>query len=420
MKYIVQIDSYPQFVDGVLSQNLPMSPLYSCLMDRDDVKILRIRSRILNRGVDVTKERALTPHTFVSEHVRYGKNVHEIYLTCTLAETDSPDYESDSNIINKVVRTYMPEAYGNFEVVMDIPTFIPSNEHIDFKGQIEELSKAPLGQLGTPIAILNTKTTTELVHLFHMDPRSYTKTCKGKFTDKKLNMYVPGASCSVHIYHPMNMKDKLAYRSFQTNEVCNLEQWHKTYPLWLWRVDLFNMNNRPVYNNQLHMFVRFNRTLTEASLKGYDKLTHEIFLNGGVDKYHLYVTTTNKEKWIETNKKILEKISPDMAFDWKGIKDCGESGFSYVSLRSKKYPFITPKFLELLSNGIVPFINVWTSETMEIRDLFPSELYVQELVDIAANMNVLADPVVFKRVIDNVYEKLENAKQPLLEVLNMH
>jgi len=418
MKYIVQIDSYPQFVDGVLSQNLPMSPLYSCLMNKDDVKIIRIRSRILERLVDVTKEFPLTPHTFVSEHNRYGKNIEEIYLTCTLKEAANPEYENETNIINKIIRHYFPEAYGNFEIVMDVPTFIPSDSGKTFYEQIEELSKAPLGQLGTPIALLNTKTTSEKVYLFHMDPRSYIKTTnKG---GKGLNMYVPGEEKTTFIFHPMNMREKITYHSRFSGNVLEDSQYFSQYPLWLWRVDLFDINERPQYNDKLHMFVRFNRTLTEASLKGYDKLTHEIFMHGGVDKYHLYVTTPNKEKWIETNRKILEKLSPEMAFDWKGIKDCNESGFSYVSLRSKKYPFITPKFLELLSNGIVPLLNVATSETMHVRDLFPTELYVQDLADISGNMESLSDPIVFKRVLDNVYEKLEGAKQPLLDILKLN
>jgi hypothetical protein len=81
---------------------------------------------------------------------------------------------------------------------------------------------------------------------------------------------------------------------------------------------------------------------------------------------------------------------------------------------------MTPKFLELLRNGIVPLVNILTCETMSVRELFPTELYIKDVYEIEQRMKEFEDnPKLFDMVIDELWKRIEGQHQPLVDMLEL-
>lgn len=427
MKYIVHLDVYPMIENGKISKQYPMHKMYDLIKDKD-VKIIHLNLSITYTKREVEDSKEISPHCYSYGFNNVSNKIIDLSVCLNVLELKNPEFDSDVNVINKILRIYYPDVYkDSYEIVTDYNVFHMRRttegienmmDYVSNKNETSSSKIIPYGQLTANFIMLNMHESDEKIHIIHFDPRSYYTNIN--LDRKDLKMYIPGKYKNVFIYHPTNMKNKLIYFDRKGKNIINMEQHYLTYSLWLWDINSFDKSKKPKYKNSLQMFVRLNKSLTEISLKAYDQLTHSLFMSGKVDKYHIFTSAENKEKWVNTNEKILKKISPNMCFDFKRIKDCEESGFSYVSLRSKKYPFITPKFLELLSNGIIPLLNIATTEGMSMQEMFPSDIYVETLADIDERMNYLQDPVKFKHLLDTLWERLEEGKQPLLDILGLN
>lgn len=428
MKNIVHLDVYPMVdEDHNISHQYPMHKLYS-LQKEHGFKLCRFNLTTTYSKRDVENCKVITPHVYCNDFYQFWDGVWNISVYVNVEELEDPLFETDDNIINKILRTYVPEIYNEgFEIITDYNVFHPRRATIGIETMLDYISNKnektgkgiiPFGQLTANFILVNMQKTHEKVHIIHFDPRSYYSNIN--LNGRVLNMYVPGNEEDVTIYHPMNMRGKLNYYSRDGSRKLDDDRYYQTYPLWLWDVDIFDITKKPAFNDKLHMFVRLNRQITEQSLNAYDEITHELFMSGGVDAYHVFTSAENKEKWMKNNEDVLKKISPNLNIDFKSIKDCGESGFSYVSLRSKKYPFVTPKFLELLRNGIVPLVNLATCEVMSVKDLFPTELYIKDVFEIEKRMNEFKENrALFDSTIDELWKKIEGKHQPLVDILKL-
>ena len=430
MKNIVHLDVYPMVDDNHnISHQYPMHKLYD-MAKRYGLKVCRLNLTTTFTKRDVKDCKEITPHVYCNEFFTFWEGVYNISAYVNVAELENPEFDSDVNVINKILRTYLPEFYKEgFEIITDYNCFHPRVVPTSIEAMLDIICNKnektspgiiPFGQLTANFILLNMQQTGEKTHVIHFDPRSYYSNINCKPRSKTLTMYVPGNHANVHIYHPMDMRNKIKYYSRDGQIELTGSQYYHKYPLWLWDVDIFDITKKPKLNPELHMFVRLNRHLTEQSLNGYDNITHDLFMSGGVDHYHIFTSAENKDGWVQKNDEILRKISPGLHIDFKSIKDCGESGFSYVSLRSKKYPFMTPKFLELLRNGIVPLVNILTCETMSVRELFPTELYIKDVFEIEQRMKEFRDnPKLFDTVIDELWKRIEGQHQPLVDMLEL-
>lgn len=428
MKNIVHLDVYPMVdQDHAISPQYPMHKLYS-LQKKHGFKLCRFNLTTTYSKRDVDNCKIITPHVYCNDFYQFWDGVWNISVYVNVEELEDPLFENDDNIINKILRTYVPEIYNEgFEIITDYNVFHPRRATIGIETMLDYISNKnektgkgiiPFGQLTANFILVNMQKTHEKVHIIHFDPRSYYSNIN--LNGRVLNMYVPGNEEDVTIYHPMNMRGKLNYYSRDGSRKLTDDRYYQTYPLWLWDVDIFDATKKPVFNDKLHMFVRLNRQITEQSLNAYDEITHELFMSGAVDSYHVFTSAENKEKWLKNNEEVLRKISPNLNIDFKSIKGSGESGFSYVSLRSKKYPFVTPKFLELLRNGIVPLVNLATCEVMSVKDLFPTELYIKDVFEIEQRMKEFKENrALFDLTINELWTKIEGKQQPLVDILQL-